>query len=88
MYLIQILLGDQKDKKKGLKIAVSEIHHHPEYNPKSWINDASMLRLTEEVDFKIHHHIRPICLTKGKVPLILFNSRVSNFPILMDLFVY
>jgi len=41
---------------------VSQIFNQPGYNNFTKINDISLLKMTQEVDFSVHQHIRPICL--------------------------
>jgi len=44
------------------KLKVQGVHSHPEYDPKSRLNDLALIRLREEIGFNSTSEVRPICL--------------------------
>ena len=45
-----------------LRMGITMIKNHPNYNDGTLDNDFSMLKLKSEVDYCSYPHIRPICL--------------------------
>jgi len=63
---IEVLLGEHDyntdSETDTLRMPITEIKNHPNYNHATTNNDFSMLKLMKDVDFCRHPHIRPICL--------------------------
>jgi len=46
-----------------INIDIAKIINHPDFRTGYWNNfDFSLVEMTEEVDFSLHPHIRPVCL--------------------------
>ena len=64
---IQALLGehDYQDTTETttVRMGISKIENHPDYDPQNyWNYDFSLLKMEENINFFEYLHIRPICL--------------------------
>jgi len=63
---VKVLLGEHNiydtRESKVTRPNVERIINHPNYNRISLNNDIALLKLTNKINFKVHPHIRPICL--------------------------
>ena len=63
---IQALLGEHDYKSTSettmVRMAISQIKDHPDYDHSTTDIDFSLLKMKKTVDFSAYPHIRPICL--------------------------
>lgn len=63
---VKVSLGEHNiydtRESKVINHNVERIINHPNFNRISLNNDIALLKLTNKIDFKVHPHIRPICL--------------------------
>jgi len=66
---IEVLLGehnyDTEDETTALRMSISEIVQHEDYDPSTTDVDFSLLKLEYPIDFSAYPHIRPACLPEN-----------------------
>ena len=66
---IEVLVGEHdystEDETSSLRIAISEIVQHWDYDSQTVNKDFSLLKLEDPIDFDAYPHIRPACLPQN-----------------------